>query len=366
MNHFKNHYELTRKDLLAKNLKRLRRSVIKSGSKEDIFKVDFFPLTYVLPNDYQLFLEHFKKNSSEMGKSLWIMKPVARAQGRGIFLFSKLSQISEWKKDYKYFDKKEKKDPETYVVQKYISNPSTIGGKKYDLRLYALVVSFSPLKIWIHRKGFARFTSIKFSTEKDKINNNYIHLTNFSLQKKIIASKGNQENRKGQTLKWDVHSLRKYFMMKHGREETEILFAKIQEIIVQALISVKKTIIQDKHCFELYGFDILIDSNSKPWLIEVNASPSFTASDKEDKLLKENVIEDALDVIDFESERSGREVKIGGFDLVYDNIDYVQKQCTVTEKIASNENAEIITISYVKSKIGCNYNKNEIIEYVPE
>ena len=58
---------------------------------------DFVPVTYMLPADYNLFVEEFRKSPS----STWIMKPCGKAQGKGIFLINKLSQIKKWSRDSK-------------------------------------------------------------------------------------------------------------------------------------------------------------------------------------------------------------------------------------------------------------------------
>ena len=84
-------------------------------------------------------------------------------------------------------------------------------------------------------------------------------------------------------------------------------FQQIDEIFIRSLQSVQRIIIQDKHCFELYGYDILLDVQLRPWLIEVNASPSLTASSKEDYDLKSGLLEDTLNVIDLEQRWEGGE-----------------------------------------------------------
>lgn len=106
---------------------------------------------------------------------------MAKAQGKGIFLFNKLNQISNWKKEYKGWNvlqKEEKKDTEAappveqYLVQQYVAAPYLIGGKKFDLRIYALVTSYYPLKVYLHRSGFARFSNHRYTTNISDMSNN--------------------------------------------------------------------------------------------------------------------------------------------------------------------------------------------------
>ncbi|KAG9474636.1 hypothetical protein GDO78_004767 [Eleutherodactylus coqui] len=90
--HFRNHYELTRKNFMVKNLKRFRKQLERESEHLEAAKCDFFPKTFELPAEYHLFVEEFRRNPG----STWIMKPVSGAKGR-----SRLKQLpaySEWRK----------------------------------------------------------------------------------------------------------------------------------------------------------------------------------------------------------------------------------------------------------------------------
>jgi len=319
INHYPNHYEITRKDLMVKNIKRYRKVLERSGDPlgqrgPDGFYIhlDIVPSTYALPQDYSLFEEEFKRNP----RSKWIMKPTNRAQGVGIFIINKLNQVKKWANSR--WGTKE----EPYIISRYIDRPLLVGGKKFDLRIYVLVTSYRPLRVWEFTQGFARFTNVKYSTDRDQMNNVEIHLTNVAIQKH-----GEDYNNKHGN-KWNLNNLRTWLTGNFGHERAHDCLRKIRGIEVHSLLAVQQNIINDKHCFELYGYDIIIDSDLKPWLIEVNASPSLSATTKSDRIMKKKLINDTFAVVvprDFPSTQTSRgcagwntSPRVGDFELIYD------------------------------------------------
>ncbi|KZC14998.1 putative tubulin polyglutamylase TTLL9 [Dufourea novaeangliae] len=307
--HFRNHYELTRKNYLHRNLKRYKKSLLKSNKTAEAEFCDSMPLTFELPNDYRLFTEEYHKQPG----ATWIVKPAGRSQGRGIFLFRKLKDLTEWRT--KEFNFQQLETPvETFIVQKYVENPYLLAGRKFDLRIYGLVTSFHPLKAWLAREGFARLSTELFDLEN--IDDSRVHLTNIAIQ---LKTDGNEKKELQKGCKWALVKVREYLTARHGVEAIETLFQRIAGVIMASLLAVQPVIMQGKNSFELYGYDILLDEDLKPWLLEVNASPALTGTDSEDYRLKFDLIDDTLNVLDIEGRFSGWETRIGGFDLLWND-----------------------------------------------
>ncbi len=70
---------------------------------------------------------------------------------------------------------------ESYVICRYIDRPLLVGGKKFDLRIYVLVTSYRPLKVWLSTLGFARFCTEKYSSDLNEFVNMMVHLTNVAI-----------------------------------------------------------------------------------------------------------------------------------------------------------------------------------------
>ena len=70
-----------------------------------------------------------------------------------------------------------------YVITKYVTNVNLIKNKKYDLKLYILITSLKPLRIYLYKDGLVRIASKKYSLDINSMGDKYIHLTNTEVNK---------------------------------------------------------------------------------------------------------------------------------------------------------------------------------------
>jgi hypothetical protein len=73
---------------------------------------------------------------------------------------------------------------EETIVSLYLDKPLLINNKKFDMRMYVVVTSFHPLRVYFYQEGLARFATEEYSNDPKILKNKFVHLTNFSINKK--------------------------------------------------------------------------------------------------------------------------------------------------------------------------------------
>ncbi|XP_011053219.1 PREDICTED: tubulin polyglutamylase TTLL13-like [Acromyrmex echinatior] len=279
VNHFPGMTEICRKDLLARNLNRMQKLFPKD--------YNFFPKTWCFPADYR----DAKVYAKSRRLKTFIVKPDAGCQGRGIYLTKHLKDV---------------KSSERLICQVYITRPFLIDGYKFDLRIYTLITSCDPLRIYVYNEGLVRFATSKYKEPIGyNISNMFMHLTNYSVNKHnrmyIIDDEIGSKRK--------ISTLNKWFKTKNI--DVDELWNKIDEIIIKTIIAAYPVLKHNYHacfsmhnmtcaCFELLGFDILLDWKLKPYLLEVNHSPSFHTDAQIDKDVKEGLLMDTFDILNLQ------------------------------------------------------------------
>lgn len=258
VNHIPGTFQIGRKDKIWRNL---QLQMQRNGRRE----FSFMPLTYVLPQDLKRLKRLWPKFNQQNTK--WIIKPPASARGTGIKVVSRWTQIPKRK---------------PIIVQKYVDRPLLINGSKFDLRLYVLVTSFNPLRAYMHTDGLARFASVKYSHDVDTLSDRYMHLTNYSVNKLSSNYTKNEDADACTGHKWTLKTLWKYFT-EQGIN-TDGLWAALRNLVLRTIISgehminqmTKANVNSKYNTFELFGIDVILDSELKPWLLEVNKLSNYS------------------------------------------------------------------------------------------
>nr|XP_008529872.1 PREDICTED: inactive polyglycylase TTLL10 [Equus przewalskii] len=257
---------------------------------------EFFPETYRLDirDERKAFFTLFDDTQ------MWICKPTASNQGKGIFLLRNQEEVAAFQaktqsmEDDPIYDKMSFRVPQARIVQRYIQNPLLLDGKKFDVRSYLLIACTTPYMVFFGH-GYARLTLSLYDPHASDLGG---HLTNQFMQKKSPLYVMLKED-----TVWSMDHLNRYindkFRKTKGlpRDWVFTTFTKrMQQIMAHCFLAVKSKLQCKLGYFDLIGCDFLIDENFKVWLLEMNSNPALHTNCEVLKEVIPGVVMETLDL----------------------------------------------------------------------
>merc|ERR1719311_1562703 len=109
-------------------------------------------------------------------------------------------------------------------------------------------------------------------------------------------------------------------VFEHLREkghDVDAMMGEIEDLIIKTLIAVQPSLshfyhscqpddVENSMCFEILGFDVILDHKLQPWLLEVNHAPSFATESELDRVVKEQVLRDTMSLLNLAPETRRR------------------------------------------------------------
>lgn len=122
-------------------------------------------------------------------------------------------------------------------MQKYISNPLLYEGLKFDLRIYVLLASCEPLRIYIYNEGLVRLSTEKYRfPDISNLHNMYMHLTNYAINKD--SPKYEFNNSMYDLSHGHKKSIAEFFkILKDIGYRANLYWSQIKDIIIKTLIA---------------------------------------------------------------------------------------------------------------------------------
>ncbi len=250
INHIPGNNGLTIKDFLHNTLATARDRLESTTRKS---RMDYFPRVYTLPDDYHDWLQYAHDDPDHR----WILKPKNSSRGRGIEVVRDLADVP--------VDNK-------FMVQDYLDDPHLINDRKYVLRLYVLVSSIEPFRVYLYDEGFAKLASDPY--DLDDLDNPFAHLTNPDIN-------ALNEDAEAPVVFVNFKEYRKW-LREQGHDDA-LLFDKVRDLVTLTSLSVRERMrsrtsqidAPTNGCYELMGFDCFINADLKPYLLECNLSPDL-------------------------------------------------------------------------------------------
>ena len=153
----------------------------------------------------------------------------------------------------------------SFIIQKYIKMPFLIYSCKFDFRVR--VMFNHTRELYFFKEGYLRLSGSEFFLDKSNPNDQFVHLTNNSIQKYLksygVFEDGNQMSFK------DLQKSTDFFYPDKNMAFIRTVFQKWIELRIDCLLWENMlNLSKIKNSFELFGYDFVIDKDAYLWLIE--------------------------------------------------------------------------------------------------
>jgi tetratricopeptide (TPR) repeat protein len=223
-----------------------------------------FPPSFVLPEGRAALLDYAARQNG----AIFIAKPHRGTGGQGIVMTRDVRAVA---------------DRDDVVVQRYVERPYLVDGRKAHVRLYGLVTSLAPFRAYLYREGIVRFAPDSYDISDAGLSNVHAHVTNTALHQghpTLEISKNPEEQNVGH-----IWTLSAYLeRMKNDGRDIEVVRTEMREL-AKGFLGVLAAEDLFKHQAQtaprrafgskLFGIDVLIDADAKPWLLEAQRKPAL-------------------------------------------------------------------------------------------
>ena len=237
------------------------------------FDWSFYPKTYLLPTELPDLLAAMGSSSSSSSSSsdssdLFVYKPAYGGQGLGVSIVKDASELTDTSSEW--------------VVQEYIKRPLLIDNRKFTIRLYCLVTSFDPPRVYLYQDGIIKFTSMDHSLDHADATDIRRHVTNMAANKGRAGYKTALEGENDQSgSRWSLHAFFRYLNAQGGVNVTHI-WSEMQRQVTSMMLMADDSVRDSwqeggrcPSCFQLLGVDVELDADYKVWFLEANGNPTL-------------------------------------------------------------------------------------------